>query len=80
MTRYQLPPDFAKRTDSRRAAFVAQYGDVAVELDALPAAVLRERLVTEVEARLDLADLAAVRREERADRVRLVELLAATGE
>jgi hypothetical protein len=33
---YDLPPDFAKQTDSRRAAFVAKHGDVCVELDALP--------------------------------------------
>jgi hypothetical protein len=34
--RYGLPPDFTKATDSRREAFVAKYGDVAVELDAYP--------------------------------------------
>jgi hypothetical protein len=69
--RYNLPPDFTKATDSRRAAFVARWGDVSVELDALPGAVLRERLVTEVEARMDLDALATTREEEHAERTRL---------
>ncbi len=73
--RYHLPPDFTKATDSRRAAFVAQHGDRAVELDALPADVLRERLVHEVESRMDLAALAAVRRTERRERARLAAAL-----
>jgi hypothetical protein len=54
ITRYNLPPDFTKQTDSRRAAFVAQHGDVAVELDALPIDVLRSRLEEEVSARMNL--------------------------
>lgn len=74
--RYNLPPDFTKASDTRRAAFVAKWGDVAVELDALPAAVLRARLIGEVEARLDLAALAEVRAQEQADRARLIESLA----
>jgi hypothetical protein len=53
MTRYQLPPDFTKTADIRRAAFVAKYGDMAVELDALPVDVLRARVVEEVEALMD---------------------------
>jgi hypothetical protein len=42
--RYQLPPDFAKKTDSRAKKFIAKHGDISVELDALPADVLRNRL------------------------------------
>jgi hypothetical protein len=75
VTHYQLPPDFTKATDSRRAAFVAQHGDIAVELDALPVAVLRERLRAEVEARLDLDALAAVRSTEQREQARLADLL-----
>ena len=75
VTRYNLPPDFTKATDTRRAAFVAKYGDLSVELDALPAAVLRSRLVTEIEARIDLDALAEVKRLERADRRRLESIL-----
>jgi hypothetical protein len=73
--RYSLPPDFPKATDTRRAAFAAKYGDVAVELDALPLAVLHTRLVEEVETRMDLEALSAVREAERADRERLVAAL-----
>lgn len=75
MIRYNLPPDFTKATDTRRAAFVAKYGDVAVELDALPVDVLRARIVEEVEERMDLESLFSVREQERVEGQRLVELL-----
>jgi hypothetical protein len=74
--RYNLPPDFTKATDTRRAAFVKKWGDVSVELDALPVGVLRERLKSEVETRLDLGALAAVKEREERDRARLVSSLA----
>jgi hypothetical protein len=77
--RYHLPPDFTKSTDSRRAAFVAKYGDVSVELDALPADVLRARLVEEVEARVDLDALDEVRATEAREREQLVAALAGLG-
>ncbi len=73
--RYNLPPDFAKKTDSRSASHIARWGDVSVELDALPAAVLRQRLIEEVEARMDLDVLAATRQLEQADREQLIRLL-----
>jgi len=73
--RYNLPPDFTKKTDTRRAAFVAKHGDLSVELDALPVAVLRSRLVTEIETRLDLDALKDVQRLERLDRARLESIL-----
>jgi hypothetical protein len=38
---HDLPQNFAKRTDSRAAAFIARHGDIAVELDALPPNVLQ---------------------------------------
>jgi hypothetical protein len=75
VARYSLPPDFTKVSDSRRARFVARYGDVAVELDALPLAVLQTRLRQEVEARMDLAALAEVQDTEAAERGRLVRAL-----
>ncbi len=73
--RYNLPPDFTKASDTRQAAFVAKYGDVSVELDALPVDVLRDRITSEVEARMDMDALARVHRQERAERERLTELL-----
>ena len=48
ITRYDLPSDFTKGTDTRRDSFVAQHGDVSVELDALPVDELRQRLIEEV--------------------------------
>lgn len=73
--RYQLPPDFAKTTDSRRDAFVAKHGDVSVELDALPADVLRQRLIGELDSRMDLGALAEIGRVEEAERARLMRAL-----
>ncbi len=73
--RYELPSDFTKKSDSRSGAFVAKHGDMAVELDALPDQVLRNRLKEEVESRMDLAALATVREEDAAERARLLDLV-----
>jgi hypothetical protein len=78
--RYRLPANFTKVTDTRRAAFVARYGDVSVELDALPAAVLQERLRAEVEKRLDLEALAEVRRVEEQERARVAAAVGLNGD
>jgi len=75
--RYNLPPDFAKKTDTRAAKFIAKYGDVSVELDALPLDVLKDRLVREIEARLDLDALQEIKSIEQEERERLVEALSA---
>lgn len=77
VTRYNLPPDFTKATDSRQAAFVEKWGDVSVELDALPVDVLRTRLIEEVEQRMDLQALAELKDEEAEERRRLAMLLGA---
>ena len=71
IAQHNLPPALAKRSDSRRAAYVERFGDVSVELDALPVAVLRARLRDAVVARLDADGLAMVRTLERRDRERL---------
>ena len=68
---YKLPPDFTKATDTRSAAFVEKWGDVAVELDALPMDVLQTRLKNEIEARMDLDALAKVRRKEERERKKI---------
>jgi hypothetical protein len=70
--RYELPPDFAKKTDSRAAKFIAKHGDVSVELDALPADVLISRLVEEIEKRMDTVELELVRAEQELERERLI--------
>jgi hypothetical protein len=60
-----LPGDVVKADDSRAPAFVAKYGSLAVELDALPVAELRLRIQSEVEERLDMGALAENGRIER---------------
>jgi hypothetical protein len=72
--RYNLPPDVTKAKDSRRAKFVAEFGDVSVELDALPVDVLRTTLVQQVEARLDLDALEEVKRLEAEERKKLLRI------
>ena len=74
--RFNLPPDFAKVTDTRRTAFVEKHGDIAVELDALPMGELQRRIRAEVEKRLDLDALRRTRELERSDRKRIEALLA----
>ncbi len=73
--RYSLPPDVTKATDTRQSAFVEKYGDIAVELDALPLNVLRGRILSEVESRMDLKALSEVKRLEKRERAKLVTLL-----
>ncbi len=70
--RYNLPPDFAKTTDTRARAFIARYGNVSVELDALPISVLRERLISEVESHMDMEALEEVKETQEEERVKLV--------
>lgn len=73
--RYHLPPDATKRTDTRRAAFVKKFGDVSVELDALPVDVLRARMLEEIEKRMDADALRRVRTQERQDLAQLSAML-----
>ena len=73
---YRLPPDFTKSSDTRSAAFIEEFGDIAVELDALPVDVLQARLVEEVEARMDLYALNQVITLEEQERQQLQETLS----
>lgn len=73
--RYNLPPNFTKETDTRRNAFVELHGDVSVELDALPANILRSRLIEEVEKLMDLEALAEVLSQDDQDRDQIVQAL-----
>jgi hypothetical protein len=69
---YDLPPNFAKITDTRAKGFIAKYGPKsAVELDALPVKVLRGLIRESVEANLDMSALAAVRDLQDQERARL---------
>ncbi|CAN5681904.1 hypothetical protein BH23CHL8_BH23CHL8_28830 [soil metagenome] len=79
ISRYRLPPDFAKASDTRAAAFTARYGErSSVELDALPVDVLVARLQTSVEDHLDMGALARTRADEERDQARLLAILEAT--
>jgi hypothetical protein len=71
IVRYNLPPDFAKLTDSRAKSFIERYGNEAVELDALPANVLRDRLVNSVRDLMDLHALVQTKNQEADERKRI---------
>lgn len=77
--KYNLPPNLTKSTDTRSAAFVAIHGDISVELDALPVAILTQRLEEAVKEHMDLDALQDVLQLEKADRTKLVELLKNVG-
>ena len=65
---HRLPGDVTKADDSRAAAFVAKYGDLAVELDALPVEELQGRIRSDVEARMNTDALEESHRLEREQR------------
>jgi|SRR5215217_2964314 len=69
-----LPPNFTKVTDSRAAAFVEKYGDLAVELDALPVEELQGRIRSSIEERMNMDALSESRRLEREQRQEMREL------
>ncbi|MGA2763929.1 MAG: hypothetical protein ABSG17_11245 [Spirochaetia bacterium] len=77
IARYNLPPDPAKLSDTRAAAFIREHGDVSVELDALPVDVLRERIVSEVEARLDIQAITRLRERDEQEREQIRKALSA---
>jgi len=77
--RYGLPPAIPKTTDTRHKKFVEEYGEISVELDALPPSILRQRLVSEVEARLDMGALAQVKAQEKQERNTLALALGISG-
>ena len=75
---YNLPPDFTKTTDTRRAAFVARWATSPWSLTHCQSnEVLRERLQAEIERRMDLDDLATIRAQEAGGRQRIATALGA---
>jgi hypothetical protein len=77
--RYELAADFTTASDTQSAAFVAKWGDVSVELDALPIEVLRGRIVSVIESRMDLDALERARATEVEERHHLIRALEAVG-
>ena len=73
---HDLPhsPDALKWTDSRAGKYVERFGEIAVELDALPPDVLQTVVREAIEAPLDVSKLADERRREAEDRACLAEL------
>lgn len=69
VTRYQLPPNPGKATDSRAAGFIARHGElVQVELDALPPEALRQLFTDAISEYWDESAYAAVLDREDAER------------
>lgn len=75
ITDYDLPPDFTKKTDSRSAKFIKKYGDLAVELDALPLPALQEKIRASIANKLDMAALKEIQVLESQERKELADLL-----
>jgi hypothetical protein len=73
--KYNLPPDVTKKSDTRQKKFVERFGDISVELDALPIDVLRNRIKVEIESRMSLSALATTRGTEDHERLVLKSLL-----
>jgi hypothetical protein len=69
--RYRPPPNFAKETDSRYAAYAEKFGRECWELDALDPVVIAELIRGEVEGMIDPDIWNAARREEAANRALL---------
>lgn len=57
ITKYKLPhnPDAIKRSDTRTQKHLLMYGNLAVELDALPPAVLEGKITEAIEAEINMA-------------------------
>ena len=62
ITKYNLPPDFTKKTDTRAKKFIEQHGDIAVELDALPLPILQQKIRESIEENIDLEAFDEVRK------------------
>ncbi len=73
--KYNLPPDFAKKSDTRSKKFIAKNGDMAVELDALPADVLREKIKSSIEKYLDMEKFKIVLGEQSREQYEIEEFL-----
>ena len=76
---HDLPPALAKRSDSRAAAFIAEHGDMSVELDALPPDVLQALVREHILRFCDMSAFeaeAAVEKGEQADLEAIIDAVA----
>jgi len=69
ITKYKLPnnPDAIKKSDTRTEKHLLAYGDLAVELDALPPVVLEEKIRKAIEAEIDMTTYSEEKNEEMYD-------------
>ncbi len=74
--RYQLPPNPAKKTDSRAGSFIEKYGDISVELDALPLPVLQDKIRKSIHSFLDMEALLHTAQLEKVEQKKLASMLA----
>lgn len=67
--KYNLPHDASalKRTDTRSKSYIEKYGEVAVELDALPPDVLVKKIETAIEDCLDMHEFREQKHREKED-------------
>lgn len=68
---YNPPPNPAKMSDSRAAAYVAEHGDESWEVDALPPDVLQQLIRDAILGVVDLERMEEVREQEVRDKTRL---------
>lgn len=82
ITRYRLPhsPEALKRTDTRASKHIAEYGALAVELDALSPAVLEQKIREAIEGEMDMEALNNERLKEEDDLEELRNLKEAVNE
>ena len=73
--KYNLPADFAKKSDTRAKKFIAKNGDMAVELDALPVGILREKIKNGIEKYLDMEKFKIVLGEQSQEQYEIEEFL-----
>jgi hypothetical protein len=74
--RHALPrnPDAIKERDPRAREYVAQFGDLAVELDALPPAILEELVREAIESHVDMTALRQAQDLQDAEQVQIADL------
>jgi hypothetical protein len=72
--KYRLPPDFAKRSDTRARKFIEQNGDMAVELDALPIEILQVKIHDSISMAMDMEALEEAKHIEAEERKQLARL------
>jgi hypothetical protein len=71
---YRPPPNFAKETDTRFAAYAEQFGGNCWELDALDPTVIENLIRAEVQSLLAFDNWEAALAQETANRARLEEV------